>query len=95
MGAILITGVIAGYEKAAGTPGRGTNTGGPATNVDVNEQCIAAWCPDDLPVFEPGLNEVVQQCSGRNLFFITLDAAWDPDRWALLEVCGLVRECAW
>jgi len=41
------------------------------TVVDVNEQRIAAWNSDDLPIYEPGLAEVVRQCRGRNLFFST------------------------
>lgn len=44
--------------------------------VDVNPVRIAAWNSDVLPVFEPGLDEVVRQCRGRNLFFSTdIDAA--------------------
>merc|ERR1711878_169964 len=41
------------------------------TIVDLNEQRIAAWNSDDLPIFEPGLDEVVKQCRGKNLFFST------------------------
>ena len=41
------------------------------TVVDVNAQRIAAWNSDDLPIYEPGLDEVVRQCRGRNLFFST------------------------
>jgi len=37
--------------------------------VDVNEERIAAWNSDELPVYEPGLNEIVRQCRDRNLFF--------------------------
>jgi UDP-glucose 6-dehydrogenase len=32
---------------------------------------IAAWNSDSLPIYEPGLDEVVQQARGRNLFFST------------------------
>jgi UDPglucose 6-dehydrogenase len=39
--------------------------------VDINESRIAAWQSDDLPIFEPGLLEVVQCARGRNLFFST------------------------
>ncbi|MEI6890741.1 MAG: UDP-glucose 6-dehydrogenase [Pontiella sp.] len=39
--------------------------------VDINEVRIAAWQTDDLPIFEPGLLEVVQEARGRNLFFST------------------------
>ena len=42
--------------------------------VDLNEQRIADWNADDfskLPVYEPGLDEVVKEARGRNLFFST------------------------
>jgi UDPglucose 6-dehydrogenase len=39
--------------------------------VDINESRIAAWNSDELPVFEPGLQEVVEANRGRNLFFST------------------------
>jgi UDPglucose 6-dehydrogenase len=41
------------------------------TVVDVNAHRIAAWNSDALPIFEPGLDEVVRKCRGRNLFFST------------------------
>jgi UDPglucose 6-dehydrogenase len=41
------------------------------TVVDMNATRIAAWNGASLPVFEPGLDEVVQQARGRNLFFST------------------------
>lgn len=44
------------------------------TVVDLNESRIAAWNEEDLdklPVYEPGLAEVVQEARGRNLFFST------------------------
>merc|ERR1711870_182832 len=41
------------------------------TIVDLNEARIAAWNSDDLPIYEPGLDEVVKACRGRNLFFST------------------------
>ena len=44
------------------------------TVVDINEQRIAAWNHVDLnllPIFEPGLKEVVSEARGRNLFFST------------------------
>ncbi|MFC3200177.1 UDP-glucose 6-dehydrogenase [Parapedobacter deserti] len=44
------------------------------TIVDINEQRIAAWNNADLsklPVYEPGLAEVVAEARGRNLFFST------------------------
>lgn len=39
--------------------------------VDINPERIAAWNTDELPVYEPGLLEVVKQARGRNLFFST------------------------
>ena len=41
------------------------------TVVDVNAARIAAWETDHLPVYEPGLLEVVKEARGRNLFFST------------------------
>lgn len=41
------------------------------TVVDMNEARIAAWQSDQLPVYEPGLEEVVQASLGKNLFFST------------------------
>jgi len=39
------------------------------TVVDINEQRIAEWNSDQLPIYEPGLDAVVQECRGKNLFF--------------------------
>jgi len=39
--------------------------------ADINEAKIAAWQSDHLPIYEPGLHEVVQVARGRNLFFTT------------------------
>jgi UDPglucose 6-dehydrogenase len=41
------------------------------TVVDMNVARIAAWNSDVLPVYEPGLDEIVRHCRGRNLFFST------------------------
>ncbi|MBF4464330.1 UDP-glucose 6-dehydrogenase [Flavobacterium sp. LC2016-12] len=44
------------------------------TVVDLNEARISAWNEEDLdklPVYEPGLAEVVREARGRNLFFST------------------------
>ncbi len=54
------------------------------TVVDMNEQRIAAWNSDSLPIYEvrfimlshvlicqPGLEEIVLACRGKNLFFST------------------------
>ncbi|XP_035223330.1 UDP-glucose 6-dehydrogenase-like isoform X2 [Stegodyphus dumicola] len=39
--------------------------------TDKNEARIKAWNSDRLPVYEPGLDDVVKECRGRNLFFTT------------------------
>ncbi len=41
------------------------------TVADINETRINAWNSDELPVFEPGLDDVVKAARGRNLFFTT------------------------
>lgn len=41
------------------------------TVVDMNAQRIAAWQSDTLPIYEPGLKEVVAEALNRNLFFST------------------------
>lgn len=41
------------------------------TVVDINAERIAAWNSDALPIYEPGLLEVVKVARGRNLFFST------------------------
>ena len=44
------------------------------TVVDIDESRIKRWnCEDfsDLPIYEPGLKEVVKKARGRNLFFST------------------------
>ncbi len=51
------------------------------TVVDINEKRITAWNHQDvnkIPIYEPGLSEVVKEARGRNLFFSTdVDAAID------------------
>jgi UDPglucose 6-dehydrogenase len=39
--------------------------------VDINAARIDAWNSDNLPVYEPGLKEVVESVRGKNLFFGT------------------------
>ena len=44
------------------------------TVVDINEDRINAWNSEDLsnlPIYEPGLDKVIQDARGRNLFFST------------------------
>ena len=51
------------------------------TVVDLNEKRIAAWNDKDvnnIPIYEPGLSDVVAEARGRNLFFSTeVDKAID------------------
>lgn len=48
--------------------------------VDVDEARINAWNSDHLPIYEPGLEEIVFACRGRNLFFST-------------DIASAIREC--
>jgi UDPglucose 6-dehydrogenase len=45
------------------------------TVVDVNAARIEAWNSDRLPIYEPGLHEIVMKVRGKNLFFSTKIAA--------------------
>ena len=48
--------------------------------VDLNQARIDAWNSDVLPVYEPGLYEVVCEARGRNLTFSTHKAINDGKR---------------
>ena len=48
--------------------------------VDISKERIDAWNSDDLPIYEPGLEEVAKSCRGKNLFFST-------------DVAAAIREC--
>jgi len=39
--------------------------------VDLSQKQIDAWNSDNLPIYEPGLLEVVKESAGKNLFFST------------------------
>ncbi|MCI13384.1 UDP-glucose 6-dehydrogenase 1-like, partial [Trifolium medium] len=39
--------------------------------VDISHSRISAWNSDKLPIYEPGLEQVIQQCRGKNLHFST------------------------
>jgi UDPglucose 6-dehydrogenase len=39
--------------------------------VDLSKKQIDAWNSPNLPIYEPGLPEVVEKCRGKNLFFST------------------------
>ncbi|KAK2169794.1 hypothetical protein LSH36_7g19007 [Paralvinella palmiformis] len=41
------------------------------TVVDLSQARINEWNSDKLPIFEPGLDDLVKQCRGKNLFFST------------------------
>ena len=48
--------------------------------VDIDRARIDAWNSENLPIFEPGLKEVVERVRGRNLFFST-------------DIEGCIRKC--
>jgi UDPglucose 6-dehydrogenase len=50
--------------------------------VDINPARIAAWNSDHLPIYEPGLQEVVEIARGRNLFFFTDENMAEQINWA-------------
>jgi len=55
--------------------------------VDSNPDKIAAWNTDELPVYEPGLLEIVKEVRGKNLFFSTeVDAAIDEAEMIFISV---------
>jgi len=57
------------------------------TVVDIDARRIAAWNHGPLPVFEPGLDEVVQKARGKNLFFSTdIDTAIREARMIFISV---------
>lgn len=60
------------------------------TVVDINAQRIADWNDsnlDKLPIYEPGLKEVVAEARGRNLFFSTeVDKAIDQAQMIFISV---------
>eukprot|EP00005_Dracoamoeba_jomungandri_P006410 CAMPEP_0174260832 /NCGR_PEP_ID=MMETSP0439-20130205/10673_1 /TAXON_ID=0 /ORGANISM="Stereomyxa ramosa, Strain Chinc5" /LENGTH=443 /DNA_ID=CAMNT_0015345171 /DNA_START=46 /DNA_END=1377 /DNA_ORIENTATION=+ len=43
------------------------------TVVDIDEEKIAAWNSDNLPIYEPGLQEIVTEQRGKNLFFTSAE----------------------
>ncbi len=51
--------------------------------VDINKEKIDAWNSDELPIYEPGLYDVVKSARGRNLFFST-----DVDKW--IKECSVI-----
>lgn len=41
------------------------------TIVDINPTRISEWNSDELPIYEPGLDEIIRTTRGKNLFFTT------------------------
>jgi UDPglucose 6-dehydrogenase len=71
------------FEKTIACIGAGY-VGGPTMSViaykcpqykvivlDIDEERIRRWNSDNLPVYEPGLDEIVKEIRGKNLFFTT------------------------
>ena len=60
------------------------------TVVDINDDRIAAWNDKNLnklPIFEPGLDAIVAESRGRNLFFSTdVDKAIDEAQMIFISV---------
>jgi UDPglucose 6-dehydrogenase len=60
------------------------------TVVDLNEKRIAAWNDpnvENIPIYEPGLAEIVSESRGRNLFFSTdVDKAIDEAQLIFISV---------
>ncbi|TBW26617.1 UDP-glucose 6-dehydrogenase [Gramella sp. KN1008] len=60
------------------------------TVVDINEKRIAAWNDNDvenIPIYEPGLSDVVAEARGRNLFFSTdIDSAIEEAEMIFISV---------
>ena len=60
------------------------------TVVDLNEERIAAWNDEDvanIPIYEPGLSEIVAESRDRNLFFSTeVDKAIDEAEMIFISV---------
>lgn len=55
--------------------------------VDINQTRIDAWNSDELPIYEPGLKEVVEEARGRNLTFSTdVDRAIDESEIIFISV---------
>ena len=51
--------------------------------VDINADRIAAWNSEHLPIYEPGLDNIVRRVRNRNLFFST-------DIEAAIQMCDII-----
>ena len=49
------------------------------TVYDLNQERIDAWNSDKLPIYEPGLDEIVKSVRGKNLFFTTTEHYKEAD----------------
>lgn len=60
------------------------------TVVDINKKRVAAWNDEDvnnIPIYEPGLSDIVKEARGRNLFFSTkVDEAIDKAEMIFISV---------
>ncbi len=56
------------------------------TVADINQERIDAWNSDNLPIYEPGLYEIVKEVRGKNLFF-TIDIAAGVKESDIIFVC--------
>ncbi|GFR44022.1 hypothetical protein Agub_g5178, partial [Astrephomene gubernaculifera] len=56
------------------------------TVLDISPARVDAWNSDKLPIYEPGLLDIVKACRGRNLFFST-DAKKHLSEADLIFVC--------
>jgi UDPglucose 6-dehydrogenase len=54
--------------------------------VDLNAERIRRWNSDEIPIYEPGLDEIVKRNRGKNLFFTT-DVASGIEASDIIFVC--------
>ena len=56
------------------------------TVCDINPKQVARWNSDKLPIYEPGLDEIVFKVRNKNLFFTT-------DLETAIKESGVLEEC--
>uniref|UniRef100_A0A6C0BLB4 UDP-glucose 6-dehydrogenase n=1 Tax=viral metagenome TaxID=1070528 RepID=A0A6C0BLB4_9ZZZZ len=62
--------------------------------VDQNPQLIQQWMSEHLPIYEPGLDEVIHQVRDRNLFFTTdAETAIQQADVIFISVCTPTKTC--
>ena len=62
--------------------------------VDINEERIQAWNDknlNNLPIYEPGLSDVVSVARNRNLFSTDIDIAIDESEMIFISVNTLTK----